>query len=193
MLLLVAPLWLGGTVGCRPTPRVVELPAPEESNSVGPGDVFTLHIVGEDTLPTEFTVAPDGSVDLPYVNRLQVEGLEAQQISDLVRSKLIADQIYTSPSISVSIKAFNSKSVTVGGEVKEQGSFPFVAGMMLTEAIAKAGGMTSLSRSWQVVLVRKGKEGRKRVVVDYDAINNNEIPDVPLQAGDKITVPQRPF
>jgi len=31
------------------------------------------------------------------------------------------------------------------------------------------------------------------VVVDYDAINNNEIPDVPLQAGDKITVPQRPF
>ena len=31
------------------------------------------------------------------------------------------------------------------------------------------------------------------VVVDYDAINNNEIPDVPLQAGDNITVPQRPF
>ncbi len=180
-------------LGCRPTPKPVNLPPPEESNSIGPGDVFTLHIVGEEGLPTEFTVAPDGTVDLPYVNRLEVEGLEAQQISDLVRAKLIADQIYTSPSVSVSIKAFNSKSVTVGGEVKERGNFPFQPGMTLTEAIAAAGGMTSLSRSWQVVLVRKTKDGRKRVVVDYDAINNNEIPDVPLQAGDNITVPQRPF
>ena len=53
--------------------------------------------------------------------------------------------------------------------------------------------MTSLSNSWQVILVRKTKNGSKKVIVDYDAIANNEIPDVPLQAGDRITVPQRAF
>jgi len=31
------------------------------------------------------------------------------------------------------------------------------------------------------------------VVVDYEAITNNKIPDVPLQAGDTIHVPQRVF
>jgi protein involved in polysaccharide export with SLBB domain len=189
-LLLIVALLLAG---CRPEPKVVDLAAPTDSNGVGPGDVFILHIVGEDKLPTEYMVAPDGTVDVPYVSRLSVEGLEAQQISALVRSELIAKEIYTDPSVSVSIKAFNSKTVTVGGEVKKDGSFAYVPGMTLTDAIAKAGGMTSLSRSYKVILVRKTSSGRKRVIVDYDAINNNEIPDVPLQAGDKITVPQRAF
>jgi len=180
-------------VSCRPTPKAVRLPPPTESSSVGPGDVFVLHIVGEEGLPTEYTVAPDGTVDFPYVHRQRVAGLEAQQISALVRRLLMEGEIYKEPSVSVSIKAFHSKKVTVGGEVKEDGSFAFLPGMMLTDAIAQAGGMTSLSRTWQVILIRRTDKGRRRVVVDYDAINNNEIPDVPLQAGDKITVPQRPF
>jgi polysaccharide export outer membrane protein len=178
---------------CRPSPKAVELPPPVESNSLGPGDVFTMHIIGEDKLPTEYTVAPDGSVDVPFIHRVKVEGLETQQVSDLVEKRLIEAQIFVDPTVVVGIKAFNSKRIVVGGEVKEDGSFPFVPGMTLTDAIAKAGGMTPLARTWQVILVRQTKDGNKRVVVDYDAINDNEIPDVPLQAGDKITVPQRPF
>ena len=180
-------------LGCKPDPKPVKLPAPQETESVGPGDVFILHIVGEDKLPTEFTVAPDGSVDLPYIERIKVDGLEPQQISKLVRDRLIRDQVLTDPSVIVSIKAYNSKRVIVTGEVKEAGSFPYAPGMTVADAIAKAGGLTSLSRSWQVVLVRKTKSGSKRAVVDYDAIENDEIPDVPLQAGDRIWVPQRPF
>jgi protein involved in polysaccharide export with SLBB domain len=188
LLLLLVVL----SVDCRPKPKAVDLPPPVESTSLGPGDVFVLHIIGEE-LPTEFTVAPDGTVDIPYIHRIEVEGLEPQEVTDLVRSKLMAGEILTDPSVSVSIKAYNSKRVTVAGEVEKNGSLPFVAGMTLSDAIAKAGGMTSLARSWQVILVRKSSKGNKRVVVDYDAINNNEIPDVPLQAGDKITVPQRTF
>lgn len=181
-------------VGCRPTPKVVNLPAPVESNSLGPGDTFEMHIVGEDKLPTEYTVAPDGTVDVPYVNRITVEGLEPQEVSAAIRGKLIAKQVLTDPSVVVSIKSFKSKRITVHGEVKEDGSFSYVPGMTLADAIAEAGGMTSLSLSWEVILVRKTK-GKKtrRAVVDYDAITNNEIPDVPLQAGDKITVPQKAF
>jgi polysaccharide export outer membrane protein len=191
---VLALLLMAGALGaCRPEPKAVDLPPPEESNSLGAGDVFILHIVGEDKLPTEFTVAPDGTVDLPYIQRVEVEGLEAQQVSRLVREKLIQGQILTDPSVIVSIKALHSKRIVVSGEVKEDGSFPFAPGMTVTDAIAKSGGMTSLSRSWEVVLVRKMKDGTKRVVVDYDAITNNEIPDVPLQAGDRLWVPQRPF
>jgi polysaccharide biosynthesis/export protein VpsN len=186
LLLLVA-------VGCRPAPEPVDLAPPVEMDSLGPGDVFTLHIIGEDKLPTEYTVAPDGSIDVPFIHRVKVEGLETQQVSDLVRKRLMEEQIFVDPTVVVGIKAMNSKRVVVGGEVKEDGSFAFVPGMTLTDAIAKAGGMTPLARSWRVILVRQTKNGSKRVVVDYDAINDNEIPDVPLQAGDKITVPQRAF
>jgi polysaccharide export outer membrane protein len=189
LLVLAAVLALG----CRPQAKPVSLPPPESTNEVGPGDVFVMHIVGEDKLPTEYTVAPDGSVDVPYIERIMVDGLEPQQISALVRKQLEAEGILVQPSVIVSIKAFNSKRITVAGEVKEDGDFAFEPGMTLINAIAKAGGMTSLSNSWQVVLVRKTKKGPKKVIVDYDAISNNEIPDVPLQAGDRITVPQRAF
>ena len=63
-------------------PRALDLPPPKEVTTLGPGDVFEIHIVGEDKLPTTFTVAPDGSADLPYVKRLQAAGLEPQQLAD---------------------------------------------------------------------------------------------------------------
>ncbi|RLB58781.1 MAG: polysaccharide export protein [Deltaproteobacteria bacterium] len=179
---------------CRPEAKPVNLPPPIESTSIGAGDVFVMHIVGEDELPSEYTVAPDGTVDIPYIHRISVKGLQPQEISDVIRGKLIGDQILTDPSVIVSIKAYNSKRITVGGEVKDRGSFPFEPGMTVADAIVQAGGMTSLSKTWSVILLRKTRDGKKkRVVVDYDAITNNEIPDVPLQAGDKITVPQRAF
>jgi len=187
---------LGGLLAvaaCRPEPKPVDLPPIEELNSVGAGDTFTLEIIGEKDLPTAYEVAPDGTVALPFINRVEVDGLEPQQISEKVRQALIAGQFFTNPVVVVSIKAFKSKQITVAGEVKEPNSFPYRPGMTLSTAIAKAGGMTTLARSYQVVLVRKTRDGSKKAIVDYDAINNNEIADVPLQAGDKITVPQRAF
>lgn len=179
--------------GCRPTPKAVDLPPPVELNSVGPGDTFEMFIIGEKDLPEEYEVAPDGSVALPFINRIAVDGLEPQEISEKVRKQLIAEQYFTDPVVVVKIKSFDSKRVTIAGEVKKPDSIPYTPGMTLSSAIAKAGGMTSLARSWAVVLVRKIGKERRRVVVDYDAINNNEIPDVPLQAGDKVTIPQRTF
>lgn len=180
-------------VGCGPPPKAVDLPPPAELNSVGPGDEFVLHIIGEDDLPEEYEVAPDGTVAVPFINRIEVAGLEPQQISELIRGELIAGQYFTDPVVVVQIKSFKSKRITVAGQVDKPDSFPYTPGMTLTSAIAKAGGMTSLARSSSVILVRKTSDGSKRVIVDYDAINNNEIPDVPLQAGDKITVPERAF
>jgi len=185
--------WIVVAAGCRPTPKPVDLPPVEELNSVGAGDTFTLEIIGEKDLPTEYEVAPDGTVALPFINRVDVDGLEPQQISEKVRQALMAGQFFTNPVVVVSIKAFKSKQITVAGEVKEPNSFAYRPGMTLSIAIAKAGGMTTLARSYQVILVRKTSDGNKKAIVDYDAINNNEIADVPLQAGDKITVPQRAF
>jgi polysaccharide export outer membrane protein len=177
--------------GCASRARPISLPPPIDSNALGPGDVFILHIVGERELPTEYTVAPDGTVDVPYVHRVKVGGLESQQVSALVREKLMGAQILTNPSVTVMVKAFHSKRIVVGGEVKQAGAFPFEPGMTLQSAIAKAGGMTSLARTTNVVLIRATRSGARSVIVNFDAITLNEIPDIPLQAGDRITVPQR--
>jgi polysaccharide export outer membrane protein len=180
-------------LGCRPTPKPVKLPRADVDNAVAPGDKFTMQIVGEDKLPTEYEVAGDGSVAFPFINRMKVEGLEKHEIESKIREELIAGQYYDNPVVVVTIKEFKSKLVTVAGEVKKPNSFPFVPGMTLTSVIAQAGGMTPLAIRYEVKLVRKTKDGIKDAIVDYDAINNNEIPDVPLQPGDNITVPRSPF
>ena len=174
-------------------PKPVDLPPPVEATTIGVGDVFELRIVGEDKLPTTFTVSPDGTVDLPYVKRLKVAGLEPQDVAELVRAKLMEGQILTDPSVSVSIKEYNSKRVEVLGEVQKPGSLPLQPGMTLLRAISLAGGFNSVADKDKVVLRRKVEGKTVAVTVSVDDIMDNKIPDVPLQAGDSINVEQRVF
>ncbi len=192
LLVLVVAFALG-IVGCRPTPTRVNLPLSAVVSGVASGDKLTMEIVGEERLPTEFEVSGDGSIAFPFINRVMVEGMEKHEIEALVRDRLIAGQFYDDPVVVVTIKEFKSKLVTVAGEVKKPNSFPFVPGMTLTSVIARAAGMTPLAIRYEVKVVRKTKNGIVDAIVDYDAINNNQIKDVPLQPGDNITVPRSPF
>ncbi|MEY4547744.1 MAG: hypothetical protein RL685_3939, partial [Pseudomonadota bacterium] len=136
-VLLCCLLVASASPGCGPRldNSHIKLPTPVQSTTLGPGDLFTLEVVGEKDLPREFQVASDGTVDFPYVHRLQVEGLEPQELARAVRERLIEKRILTDPSVVVSVKEYNSKRVTVLGEVRKPGSFPLTTGMTLVQAI----------------------------------------------------------
>jgi polysaccharide biosynthesis/export protein VpsN len=182
--------------GCSPKSdnRHVALAAPTEGTTVEPGDVFRLQIVGEKDLPEEYQVASDGTVDLPYVQRLKVAGLEPQEVARLVREKLIEKKILTDPSVVVSIKEFATKRVTILGQVQKPGSFPLAPGLTLIQAISLAGGLTAIANTDRVNLTRKNKNGSARtVVLSVEAITDGRSPDIPLQGGDQIFVHDRVF
>src|SRR6185437_14359360 len=124
---------------CGPPPKPLDLPQPVEVTTLGVGDVFEVHVVGEPTLPVAYTVAPDGTIDFPYIKRIQVAGLEPQDLASLIRKKLVDGQILSDPSVSVSMKEYNSKRVEVIGEVAKPGSIPLVPGMTLLRAISIVG------------------------------------------------------
>jgi polysaccharide biosynthesis/export protein VpsN len=186
---------LGGLLGCGPKVdnSRVKLPAPLQSTTLGPGDLFTLEVVGEKDLPKEFQVASDGTVDIPYIHRMEVQGLEPQEIARSVRQRLIDQKILTDPSVIVSVKEYNSKRVTVLGEVKKPGSFPLTTGMTLVQAISDAGGLSAIANGDRVNLTRKDKGSATTVVLSFDAITAGRSPDIPLQAGDQVFVNERVF
>ena len=146
-----------------PTPaghgRPLSLPPPVDATTLGVGDVFEMRIVGEDKLPTAFTVAPDGTVDLPYVKRLHVAGLEPQELAAAIRERLISAEILSDPGVSVSIKEYNSKRIEVLGEVQKPGSLAIQPGMTLLRAISLSGGFNSIADKSRVTV-------RRRVHVD---------------------------
>jgi len=184
-------LTIAGCVGRAP--HAIDLPPPQEVTTLGPGDVFEVHIVGEEKLPTTFTVSPDGSADLPYVKRVQAAGLEPQQLAEQVRAKLVEMQILVDPSVSVSLKDLNSKRIEILGEVQKPGSLPMVSGMTLLRAITMAGGFSAMANHGKVMIRRRTKAGTKAATVSVDDIMENRIPDPMLQAGDSIDVAQRIF
>lgn len=190
---LVSSLVVASACSPSHTGQHINLPPPTERYVLGPGDTFTLEIVGEKDLPHEYQVASDGTVDLPYVHTLKVADLEAQQVARLMRDRLIAEKVLSDPSVVVQVKEYASRKVTVLGQVAKPGSYPLVPGMSLIQAISEAGGLTAVASGTHVSLTRKGTKGQQTVEVDVEAISEGRGPDVPLQAGDQIYVRERIF
>lgn len=189
---LLLPFGLGSCGGSNENWRS-NLPPPIEKSTVGPGDVFLLEIVGEKDLPREYQVASDGSVDLPYLHTVQVAGLEPQEVGRLVRRLLMEREVLSDPSVVVQVKEYNSRRVSVLGQVAKPGTFPFTPGLTLIQAISQAGGLTGLANLDRVNLTRQLGKGSRTVVVPVSVIMEGRSPDLPLQSGDRIFVHERLF
>jgi polysaccharide biosynthesis/export protein VpsN len=190
---LLALVLLVACHGARPGPPR-NLPAPTPSTTVGPGDVFEVHVVGEANLPKEYRVQPDGSIDFPYIDRLQVAGREPQDIVELIKAKLVENKILTSPQVSIFVKQYNSKKVSVIGAVTKPGSVPWTEGMKLVDAISQSGWFTNLADANHVVLTRYvAKNKTVTAIISVEAITDGAQADIPLQAGDTIKVDSRVF
>jgi polysaccharide export outer membrane protein len=191
ILLAILAIALAACAG-RPKSRV-NLPLPVQSTTIGAGDVFALTIVGEDKLPKDYRVAPDGTVDLPYIHRVQVAGLEPQEVVDLVRKKLMEADVLRDPSVAIDVREYNSKRVSVLGQVQKPGSFPLTPGFTLIQAISQAGGFNTIANRDRINLTRKTGTQSRTIILSVDAITDGSLPDIPLQAGDTIFVTERVF
>jgi polysaccharide export outer membrane protein len=190
--LLVLAFLVVACSGAHPGPP--NLPTPTPSTTMGPGDVFEVSVLGEKDIPKEFRIQPDGTVDFPYVDRLQVGGLEPQQIEELIKSQLVEKKILVQPQVTLVVKQYNSKKISVIGAVQKPGSLPWSEGIKLVDAISLSGGFSSLADADHVRITRLVGGGKTvTATVSVDDITDGKLSDLPLQAGDTIKVDQRVF
>jgi polysaccharide biosynthesis/export protein VpsN len=192
VLLLCAAVTFAGCSADAGPPR--NLPAPVQSTIVGPDDLFEISVLGEKDLTHEFQVQPDGTIDFPYVHRVKVEGLEPQEVVDLLKAKLIEGKILSDPQVTLIVKQYNSKKVLITGAVQKPDSVSWNPGMTLVDAISRCGWFTPLADTGHVTLIRRVSKGRTiKATVSVEAITHHTQEDVPLQPADTINVETRVF
>ena len=170
--------------GMRGSPQVARQPpaSGREHHRLARADVFVISIVGEDKLPKDFRVAPDGTVDLPLHSPGEGCGARAEKSPSSCRKKLVEGDILRDPSVAVDVKEYNSKRVVVLGQVQKPGSFPLTPGFTLIQAIS-TGRRLQLHRQPRPGEpdAQEGDQART-IVLSVDAITDGSLPDIPLRS-----------
>lgn len=169
-------------------------PTVEPDTTLGPGDVIVVDVFNEETLANKpFQIASDGTIDYPLIDRVKVGGMKPEQVAELIGDQLIDGGFLLNPQVSVFVKEYHSKRIHVLGEVKKPGTFSYQEGLTVVQAVTMAGGFTPLAKDTRISITREIDGEDQVFVVDVKKIISNKAPNVPLQAGDIIYVPERVF
>jgi len=125
---------------------------------LGPGDRLKVTVFGNDDLTSETEVDPAGQVTLPLIQQVPAAGKTVLQLEDEIRKRLSPDFV-KNPRLSIEV--LNYRPFYIIGEVKNPGSYPYVAGMTVVNAIALAGGFTYRANKDEVLIVRAAEGNRK--------------------------------
>ena len=175
-----------GNVKLPPVPETAEL---LQGASLGVGDVLEVRVYQEKELSGLYRIEPNGHFTFPLIGNVKAEGLNPGHLAEAITNKL-KDGYLRDPQVSVFVKEFNSKKVFVLGEVSKPGTFPYVDKMTIVQAVTLAGGLRQLAAKNQVVLTRQVDGSEKKFLVPFEKIGLGKAPNVFLQPGDIIFVPE---
>lgn len=132
-----------------------------------------------------YTIDGEGYVNMPHIGKVRAAGATQGQLQTAIENAYKKGQIYTNPSITVTVPNL-ARFVDVGGDVKAPQRVPFTADLTILGAISAAGGFTDFADQGKVRLMRDGKV----TIVNIKKVRKDPSKDVKLQPGDKIEVPQ---
>ena len=157
---------------------------------VGPGDLLELKVFQVDELSQTVRVSEDGSITLPLLGRVMVEGLTqegvVQKLTDLLQAKYVKN-----PQVTIFIKEYKNQQVAVIGAVEKSGNYELVGRKNLLQIISMAGGFSQTAGN-EVLILREGPDGQtSTVTIDLKdlLVNGNQKLNVQIEPNDVINVP----
>lgn len=105
---------------------------------LGPGDQIELTVYGAPDLLRRTAVSADGTISVPLVGYVPVEGLSLAQAKERVQ-KLLSDKgIVKSPDVSVDVTQY--RPFFMSGDVAKPGAYVYQPGLTVRQALALSGG-----------------------------------------------------
>lgn len=148
---------------------------------LGPGDQVRVTVFRHEDLSGEFELDGEGYFALPLVGEIKGSGKVARQLEGDIETAFQEGGYLVSPQ--VSLEVLNYRPFYILGEVNQPGSYPYVNGMTVINAVALAGGYTYRA-SQDGISVQRGGSNTKKTSVG---------PTTQVLPGDIISVPERFF
>jgi len=164
-------------------------PAAINAYVLGPGDLIEVSVFGQPEFTTRAKVRADGSIALPFLNTISVEGQSTVSLAISVGQKLRSGGYYARPVVAVEVAGYASRYVIALGEVGVPGIIPIDRPYRVSEIIARSGGLRESGADY-VIIRHDGSPERK---LPYDKLGRGGDADDPYVApNDKIFVPPAP-
>lgn len=161
------------------TPAQSGLP-PAPPVELQPGDSVAITVWRRPELSGGFRIGEDGTPLHPLYRSVKVTGIPLSRVEQRIRGLLL--QYETDPQMVVEA-LFH---VAVTGEVKEPNLYLFSPGSTVSQAIARAGGVTSNGTLKHVTLIRDGRSFKVTEMGDASSAS------IQLRSGDQIRVGGKP-
>jgi polysaccharide export outer membrane protein len=158
---------------------------------IGAKDLLEITIVELPELNQTVRVSEDGSITLPLIGRVPIDGLTKEEVEKKIAALLLEQDYVKNARVTVFIREYQSKRVALIGAVNKPGMYELVGRMTLLQLISQAAGLTEQASSEMFVL-REGKDGSQtRIVIDLDELINegNQTLNIPLEPGDIVNIP----
>lgn len=183
------------------TPAAPPVTAVDTKYLLGGGDLIRVNVFEVPEYGGEYQIPPGGSINLPLIGSVAIQGLTTEQAADLITEKY--RRYLKRPQISVNLLSPRPINVLVAGEVTRPGAYtlslqggagnnPGVQYPTVLAALTTAQGVTLAADVTQVKLKRKlGSSGEQVVTLNLKELiqTGSASQDITLRDGDVIVVP----
>jgi polysaccharide export outer membrane protein len=150
---------------------------------LGSGDKLRISFFGKhySDLSGDYEIDGAGIVPLPLVGNIRLGGKTISEAENAIKDAYKPDYV-KDPRVSVQV--LNYRPFYIWGQVNAPGSYPYVNGITVLEAVVIAGGFTKRAKQGKMKIIRGNDPSR----TEHDAT-----PETVILPGDVIEVPQRYF
>jgi len=163
--------------------------------TIGVDDIIDINVMQPEKLSVTVTVAPDGTVNFPYIGSVIAKGLTLPKLQAEIQSQLSSGYMKY-PVVAVFLRENRSKKYFVYGEVNRPGTYPLGDNITVLKAISSAGGFTKFGSTSRVKVLRpkKNDAGYDAMKINISAaMDGDPKADLELQANDMVVVSEGVF
>jgi polysaccharide export outer membrane protein len=155
-------------------------------NYIGPEDLLEITVFELPQFNVTSRVSGDGTVTMPLIGSVEVKGLSKKDAEKKIAAALETKYV-NNASVSINIKEYKSKQVSILGAVKNPGAYYILSDRTVLQLLSDAGGLVPQAGKKCFVF----RSGASKIEIDLDELMNsgNEKLNISVKPGDVINVP----